>query len=54
MIIGFFLLSQTRTFLPFTLSTMLLGLGMGIFKPALQGIVSQKIEVKTTANSALG
>lgn len=50
-IIGFLLISCFNTFLPFLLSTMLLGLGMGIFKPALEGEVSQNIDKK---NSALG
>ena len=42
-ILGFLLLSETKSFYPFLFSTMLLGLGMGVFKPALQGEVSKHI-----------
>jgi dipeptide/tripeptide permease len=40
MILGFVLLGNTTSFYPFLFSTMFLGLGMGVFKPALQGIVA--------------
>ena len=48
---GFILLGNFRTFEPFLLSTLVLGLGMGVFKPALQGEISTNI---TKNNSALG
>jgi MFS family permease len=54
-ILGFLLLSITRSFGPFLFSTMLLGLGMGIFKPALEGEVSKQIVLnKGKNNSSLG
>ena len=52
-ILGFLLLSEIRTFYPFLFSTMLLGLGMGVFKPALQGEVSKQIDSRNN-NSSLG
>jgi MFS family permease len=48
---GFLLLGNFKTFYPFLFSTLLLGLGMGVFKPALQGEVSKNISKN---NSALG
>jgi MFS family permease len=48
---GFILLSFFRSFYPFLFSTLLLGLGMGIFKPALQGEISNNIRDN---NSSLG
>ncbi|MCL2039947.1 MAG: MFS transporter [Bacteroidetes bacterium] len=42
-VLGSFLLGMTREFYSFLFSTLLLGLGMGIFKPALQGVVSNEI-----------
>jgi dipeptide/tripeptide permease len=54
-ILGFVLLGNFREFLPFLLSTMVLGLGMGLFKPALQGIVANTIPTNTSSNlSPLG
>jgi MFS family permease len=47
-ITGFILLGCFRTFYPFLFSTLLLGLGMGVFKPALQGQVSQNISRDNT------
>jgi MFS family permease len=52
-ILGFILLSTTQSFYPFLFSTMLLGLGMGIFKPALQGEVSNQINNSNNPESSL-
>ncbi len=46
---GFILLGNFRTFYPFLFSTLILGLGMGVFKPALQGQVSKALAGKNTA-----
>jgi MFS family permease len=50
-IIGFILVGNFKTFAPFLISTMILGLGMGVFKPSLQGAVSGNI---SGGNSAFG
>jgi len=49
-ILGFVFLGNFRDFTPFLLSTLLLGLGMGLFKPALQGIVANNIPTNSNTN----
>jgi POT family proton-dependent oligopeptide transporter len=42
--VGYIILATQKTFYPFLAGTVVLGIGSGIFKPALQGSVAQTIE----------
>ncbi len=42
--VGYFVLATQRSFYPFLFGTIILGLGSGIFKPALQGSVARTID----------
>lgn len=42
--IGYFVLATQRNFYPFLFGTIILGLGSGMFKPALQGSVAKTID----------
>ncbi len=50
-ITGFILLGTQREFFPFLLGTLVLGLGLGIFKPVLQGSIARTLDGK---NASLG
>lgn len=50
-ILGFISLSQTREFTPFLFATLLLGLGLGSFKPVLQGSIAGELN---ESNSSAG
>ncbi len=50
-IIGYLLLATQRQFLPFLGGTLILGFGLGTFKPALQGWIAEELQ---SENSSVG
>ena len=46
---GYILLGNFRDFYPFVAATILLGLGSGMFKPALQGAIAAKLNEKNSS-----
>ncbi len=51
MILGLFLIATQREFYPFLFGTITYGIGLGVFRPALQGAVAANLNAK---NSAIG
>ncbi len=51
MILGLFLIATQREFYPFLFGTITYGIGLGVFRPALQGAVAANLNPK---NSAIG
>ena len=49
-ILGFFSLSMTHQFYPFLFATLLLGLGLGFFKPVLQGAIASELNDKNSSS----
>ncbi len=49
-IIGFISMGTLHTFYPFLFSTLLLGLGLGMFKSAIQGAISNELNSKNSAS----
>ncbi len=48
-IIGYCFLATQREFFPFLLGTLVLGFGLGSYKPAIQGWIAKEIEGKNTS-----
>lgn len=49
-IIGFISMGTISSFFPFLFSTLLLGLGLGMFKPAIQGAISNELNSQNSAS----
>ncbi len=49
-IIGFISMGTSHSFYPFLFSTLLLGLGLGMFKPAIQGAIANELNSQNSAS----
>ncbi|HRP02313.1 MAG TPA: MFS transporter [Candidatus Kapabacteria bacterium] len=45
-LIGFIGIASFRDLLPFSISTIILGFGLGLFKPTIQGLISQSMNIE--------